>query len=672
MSSEIHLTDLHEKLLKIILENAKANKGILIAEKQHQFYITAQASISNTGSFTFEAKHKNPEQCALRSHLPLSIIKRAKNKQSHLVLNNVLQHKDFLEDPYIIIKKPRSIFCTPISSRDQKSGILYLETYHTNNLFTPEKTSDLLLLVEQAAISLENARRYTLLEEQITKQTHELNIARKKNKNVNLARTQFLADMNHEIRTPVNAIIGFSQLLKKKGEQLHLPDDFQHYLESIQNSGAKLSELIDNVLEFSRIDSERIVLEIEKIDIRLMIQGIYHANKEQAVRKDIRLKYEFDEQTPLYVHSDRAALNKVLMTLVDNAIKHTPAEKSVIIKTASNKESFLLMVEDQGIGIPHHKRSQVFKAFDRIKNDRPKELDNTGLSLAIIKKIVEKLKGDIWFTSQEGKGSLFTVAIPQKKKGLLSENKYQCPDINKLFSSDNRILVVEDSPSNQEMFQALLQELGPEVWVADTEKEGIKTARNIKPDLILINLHMPGMDKEGCKMIRQIHKTEEISHTPIIALSADRFHHKQEDIKLEDSIEYLIRPYDLERLITLLKKYLRPLKDYSTEKKEVGKKKATEGMEGKTIKSNLPEEAEKQLLDNFKALAQIPIYKGGTLLNLIRQMLKTCGNYNSIYPPILKQIETEVFEGNAAQLKRLIDAALGNRRKKTTDLTSVK
>ncbi|KPA17880.1 protein containing ATP-binding region, ATPase-like protein [Candidatus Magnetomorum sp. HK-1] len=374
----------------------------------------------------------------------------------------------------------------------------------------------------------------------------------------NQAKSQFIANMSHEIRTPLNAIIGFCQILKIELTNISVSEQIQEFLDYIMIGGEKLTEMIGNILDISKIEAGRMEIIEEMLNIKLLVQNIYHINNAAAITKQLKFNYYLDNALPEMIVSDRNKISHILMNLTGNAIKFTPEKKSVTINASYENNHFLIKVVDEGIGILPERQKTIFEPFEQADGSITRKYGGTGLGLAITQKMVKLLRGEIGVESSPGQGSTFWVRLPLKRvdsKTELQEEKQECS-----FSKDNIIMIVEDVPTNQRMIKIMFEKLGLDVHMVHDGKVCIERALELYstgkcPDLILMDIHMPNMD--GITTTKKLHSYPQFQNIPIVALSADVSIEQQKEAQAVGIFDYLTKPIELSKLFKILTKYLR-------------------------------------------------------------------------------------------------------------------
>lgn len=374
----------------------------------------------------------------------------------------------------------------------------------------------------------------------------------------NEAKSIFLFNMSHDIRTPMNAIVGYSQLMKKELTNPKLV----HYQEMIEQSSKLLLSIINNVLDMARVESGKMELDENFEVVGNVSQLVCSVFAAEASRKNIELHENVNVEHK-YVIVDSTKMQEILSNLISNAIKYTPEGGKVLIDVQElpyDKEGYVLIqtkVTDNGIGMSEEFLPSLFDLFTRERNTTLSKIPGTGLGMAIVKNFVDLMNGSIEVESKLGKGSTFTITIPHK----LADKDYTYRNIESTNECDidfkgKRILLAEDNELNAEITSTILSEMGFEVKVVE---DGILCVNEIQRqpantyDLILMDIQMPNMDGyKATHCIRHLSQFEK-ANIPIIAMSANAFEEDKKkafDAKMND---YITKPIDFQKMEVVLK-----------------------------------------------------------------------------------------------------------------------
>lgn len=382
----------------------------------------------------------------------------------------------------------------------------------------------------------------------------ELLQAKEKAEFFSRSKTQFLTNMSHEIRTPLNAIVGFSQVLLNRSQHCALPQDFQEFLEKIAISGRGLAELVNDVLDISRIEAGKIEAVDEDFNLQSLVKCILVSCEPQAARKGLRLQSEIDPNLPSSIRMDRGKLSQILINLLSNAIKFSPDNSSIDLKLYQRHDDSLCMeIVDHGIGIPPEQQEKIFEPFEQVDKSPDGQSRGTGLGLPITRSLVELLGGVITLESGEKRGSVFRVMLP------LREGNQGAPiTVDHSESTEAlrglRVLVFEDNPVNQTLMQAFCDDLKIDATFVADGRQGIDMALEIRPDMIFMDVQLPGIS--GIDATEKIRQTPEICHIPIIGLSAAAFSDQKNAALSAGMDDYLAKPIAFPQLISTIQQQL--------------------------------------------------------------------------------------------------------------------
>ena len=399
----------------------------------------------------------------------------------------------------------------------------------------------------------------------------ELSDALSKAQEATEAKSNFLFNMSHDIRTPMNAITGFTNMAIK---HIDRKDKVIDCLQKTQKAGTMLLSLINNVLEVSRIESGHAVIEEQPGDVYLSFVNIESTMRELAETKDIRLSFSFGDITDRYVYADFSRCMRIFLNIISNAVKYTKEGGYVKVtceqagKAENGTGIYRYRIEDNGIGMSEEFQKHVFDQFAREKSATISGIQGTGLGMSVVKSFVDLLGGDISVKSKKGVGTTFTVLLPFK---LQDETLYTDPNSGEVVSSDGRgyadrkeisflgknVLLVEDNEMNREIATEILEE---EEMVVESADDGTAAIEKLRErgidfyDFILMDIQMPVMDGyQATKAIREMYPDR---HIPIIALSANAFEEDRKKSMEAGMDDHVAKPVDVKKLKETLAKYL--------------------------------------------------------------------------------------------------------------------
>ena len=399
---------------------------------------------------------------------------------------------------------------------------------------------------------------FETLEKRVAERTEELQHAKEQAESANRAKSTFLANMSHELRTPLNAVLGFSEVMKNSHDVT--PDQLEN-LNIIIQSGEHLLNLINNVLDISKIESGRVELEESQFNLPRLLEDVKSMMHVRAQKKGLDFRLEYSQDLPKHIVGDEGKIRQVLINLIGNAIKYTISGRvsfraRVAECETTDQTRVRLEIEDTGPGLTQEASERIFLPFVQMK-DRPAAEAGTGLGLAICKQYVELMDGTIGVHSDPGKGSLFFFEIPVQE---ISD------DANHLDTQSGRIiglaeeqpswrlLIVEDQRENRLLLHKLLAPLGCDLREAVNGQEAVDLFTEWHPHLIFMDIRMPVMD--GLEATRRIKTTNTTSKTVIIALTAHALEEERREIMAAGCDDFIRKPYRDQEIFDVLTRHL--------------------------------------------------------------------------------------------------------------------
>ncbi len=389
-----------------------------------------------------------------------------------------------------------------------------------------------------------------------------------------LEKSRFLAKMSHEIRNPMNVILGMADLAAETTDAKEQTE----YLNLIRNTSVSLRALLNDILDLSRMESHHLKLNHVTFNLSGEIEKLILNMLPQAHNKGLELKWSVDAEIPLLVCGDPGKLQQVLLNLVGNAIKFTEQGEVEVTLTLDEKADnnkyvstdivhVLFTVRDTGMGIPPDKMEQIFDLFARVHDITVAEHEGTGLGLAISKNLVKLMGGSIEVESDENRGSTFYFSIPlslpedtadiAEEEGLAAHLEQQINPSPGGKSVELSILLVEDKPINQRLVKFYLEKKGHNTYLASDGKEALEAHSSMQFDLILMDINMPVMDGfKATKLIRDMEKNKGL-HTPIVAMTAYTMEADREKCLQAGMDYYISKPIDPAELYKILKQIAR-------------------------------------------------------------------------------------------------------------------
>ena len=426
-----------------------------------------------------------------------------------------------------------------------------------------------LSIISIILVLLQKARKAEAVAKLAANDTQKLNdkleIALKKAETASLAKTRFLNNMSHDIRTPMNAILGYAQLMKDELKGKDLPETSEH-LKKLQQSGSLLLSIINNVLDMAQIESGKMEIDENYARIEDIRQTLFEIFEDEAKKKNLELHYTINIEHE-HILTDITKVKEIFVNILSNAIKYTPSGGSVMLnigELACDEPGYMIVrtsVSDTGIGMSRDYLTKIFDAFTRERNTTKSKITGSGLGMSIVKKYVDLLGGTIDVESELGKGSTFTVTLKHRiadesyYEKTQTENSETCSEI----LEGKNILLAEDNDLNAEIAEVILERAGLKI---ERVEDGIQCVNRMMKmpagtyDMILMDIQMPQMD--GYKATRVIRRLPDKNKAciPIIAMTANAFEEDKRKAIAAGMNGHIAKPIQVDKLLSTLKTIL--------------------------------------------------------------------------------------------------------------------
>ncbi|GAB4558418.1 MAG: AAA family ATPase [Haliangiales bacterium] len=542
LSEQLVLDELLAMMMKIIIENAGAERGYLLLLSDGQMSVEAEGDLEQ-GLYR-ALPSLSPDSPALR--MAVQCVSYVVRRRKELVLRDASGSDHFASDPYIEAHQPRSLLCAPIHYKGALIGVIYLENNGIEGTFTPSRVEVVQMLAAQAAISIENARLLASLQE-----------SKEAAQQASHAKSRFLASVNHELRTPMNAIIGMIDLLLRTDHDAEQHD----YLATSKAAADHLMGIIRETLDLSRIEAGQLELTPAAFSLAACVSDVVRLMALRIESRGLTFEHRLDPGLPEHLMGDRDRVQQVLVNLLSNASKFTAPGGSISLvieagELTDEQVGVRFCVRDDGVGISAAAQEAIFEPFYSATEERPAGIeanDGAGLGLAISAKLAALMGGALTVDSELGRGSEFVFTA--------SFQRWQAPEeparaITEVGEQPLRLLVAEDNKVNQLVIQRLLGLDGHQCTMVDNGAEAVDCWLAEPFDAVFMDVQMPVMDGRAATREMRRREREIGGHIPIIAVTAYSTPEDRESCLQAGMDDFLSKPVRLEALREALRSIL--------------------------------------------------------------------------------------------------------------------
>ncbi len=560
----LEITDIDtllKRLLAIAIENAGANTGQLFLRRDDEYVLAATADTSRGDVRVSLVKPNQPLRDLSDSNYPKDIVSKVVALKSSLILSDAIAAPGLDRDRYVARTSPKSIFTMPIMGTGEVQGALHLENTLAEGVFTPARQEILTTIMTLAAISIDNALLYERQKEALELEKRASSeLAR-----VNQLKDEFLANTSHELRTPLNGIIGLADGMIG-GANGPLSAEAQGTLDLIVSSGRRLTNLVNDILDFSQLKDGQIEIAAVPLDLRTTIDVVFTLMQAHARQAGVKMENNVSRDAP-NVLADEDRLQQILINLVDNAVKFAPGGR-ITVDCEAGEGRVRIIVSDDGPGISADNKELIFRGFEQIDASTRRDQGGLGLGLTISRRLVELHGGTLVETGTPGKGARFSFdleATSQKPSEAsmavsvvsaapegasvtpIARDIVLQPVQSEAGTRGGKALLVDDDPVNLQVLENFMSLEGFTTQSASDGEAALKAvADGFEPDIVLLDVMMPRMS--GYDVSVRLRETHSASRLPIIMLTAKN---RLEDLRAgfaAGATDYLAKPFSRDEL----------------------------------------------------------------------------------------------------------------------------
>jgi len=480
---------------------------------------------------------------------PDGIVKRAYESGKKIYIDAISENVALSVDLGLYKAKLQHIKAIPLIFQEKKMGVILIASV-SSTLFDE---SYLKGYINSLVQSLSNAISYV----EAQKNSIMLQNANRELEEANRLKSEFLANMSHELRTPLNSIIGFSNILQKN-KKGNLLEKQLSQLEKINRNGMNLLDLINNILDLSKIEAGKMELDIQKVDLVSTLSSLIELVMPQASNSKKKLIFENKlSQNIYYYETDEQKFKQIVLNLLSNAIKFVKSSTGEVKVTLMQKDGMIkVLVSDNGIGIAEDKIDYIFGAFQQSDGSTTRNYGGTGLGLAISKSMAEMIGGCLDVKSKLNVGSTFALCLPLQDATNIRSKKSIQNTFEKIktklqtFPEIESVLVIDDTPDAVELLKEYLSDSDYKIYSANSGEEGLKLAHSLRPSLITLDVMMPNMN--GWEVLERLKISEDTADIPVIMIS--NISDKNRSLR-HGAIDAIVKPFSKEDVKSVLLKY---------------------------------------------------------------------------------------------------------------------